>query len=40
MSKLLELLIQIHQHLRKPNSLYASTMEQLQDIEARIFYIL
>ncbi len=36
----LELLVQVHQHLRNQNSLYTSTLEQLQDIEARIFRIL
>lgn len=36
----LELLVQVHQHLRKQNGLYGSTIDQLQDIEARIFRIL
>lgn len=36
----LELLVQVHQHLRNQNGLYASTLDQLQDIEARIFRIL
>lgn len=36
----LELLVKVQQHLRSQNSLYASTVEQLQDIEARIFRIL
>lgn len=36
----LELLVKVHQHLRSQNSLYASTFEQLQDIESRIFSIL
>lgn len=36
----LELLVQVHQHLRKQSSFYSGTVDQLQDIEARIFRIL